>query len=198
MIKMRHIPMKRFFVFIALMVFSSPALFAQLDGGLPKGNVEVFDGFEKGNYWIWAGFDWDQYGTVKISTGANISKDWASEGSHSLEMTMDVMDAKSTKSAIWFYDGTNDLSGSRYLAMDFYNPENYTYQIAVVIQATDSWKWCSLGSYQLPPGVHTMVFSLSDYTEMLGDVRRISVTSDNGQILMKESHFYVDNIRLIK
>jgi hypothetical protein len=43
-----------------------------------------------------------------------------------------------------------------------------------------------------------MVFSLSDYTEMLGDVRRISVTSDNSQILMKESHFYVDNIRLIK
>ena len=198
MIKMRHIPMKRFFVFIALMIFSSPALFAQLDGGLPKGNVEVFDGFEKGNYWIWAGFDWDQYGTVKISTGANISKDWASEGSHSLEMTMDVMDASSTKSAIWFYDGTNDLSGSRYLAMDFYNPENYTYKIAVVIQATDSWKWCSLGSDSLPPGVHTMVFDLSEYAEMLGDVRRISVTSDNGQILMKESHFYVDNIRLIK
>lgn len=190
--------MKRFFVFFALMIFSATAVFAQLDVELPKGTVEVFDGFEKGNYWIWAGFDWDQYGTVKISTGANISKDWASEGSHSLEMTMDVMDASSTKSAIWFYDGTNDLSGARYLAMDFYNPENYTYKIAVVIQATDSWKWCSLGSDSLPPGVHTMVFDLSEYAEMLGDVRRISVTSDNGQILMKESHFYVDNIRLIK
>ena len=190
--------MKRFFVFIAVMIFSVPSLFAQLDAGLPKGSIEVFDGFEKGNYWIWAGFDWDKYGTVKISTGANISKVWASEGAHSLEMTMDVMDASSTKSAIWFYDGTNDLSGARYLAMDFYNPENYTYQISAVIQATDSWQWCSLGSYQLPPGVHTMVFDLSAYTEMLGDVRRISITSDNSQILMKESHFYVDNIRLIK
>ncbi len=190
--------MKKIITVLSILMTFTALCFAQSDVKIPDGPSFLFDGFEKGNYWIWAGFDWDQYGTVKISTGANISKDWASEGSHSLEMTMAVMDAKSTKSAIWFYDGTNDLSGSRYLAMDFYNPENYTYQIAVVIQATDSWKWCSLGSYQLPPGVHTMVFSLSDYTEMLGDVRRISVTSDNSQILMKESHFYVDNIRLIK
>ncbi|MBS7265512.1 MAG: hypothetical protein KIG83_03425 [Treponema sp.] len=45
----------------------------------------------------------------KNSTGANISKAWASEGSHSLEMTMDVMDKNSTKSGIRFYDGTNEF-----------------------------------------------------------------------------------------
>ena len=190
--------MKKIFTILALLIISTTAAFSQADNKIPKGTSVLFDGFEKGNYWIWAGFDWDQYGSVKISTGANISKDWASEGSHSLEMTMDIMDAASTKSAIWFYDGTNDLSGGKYLVMDFYNPENYTYNLNVVIQATDSWNWWSLEHYDLPKGVHTFVFDLSKYPERLHDVRRISICNDSSQILMKESHIYVDNIRLIK
>lgn len=95
--------MKKIITFLSILITFSALSFAQMDQGLPDGNVVLFDGFEKGNYWIWAGFDWDQYGSVKNSTGANISKDWASEGAHSLEMTMDVMDKDSTKSGIWFY-----------------------------------------------------------------------------------------------
>ena len=190
--------MKKRFAFVFLMIFSSIMLFAQVDIELPEGTTVLFDGFEKGNYWIWAGFDWDQYGSVKNSTGANISKEWASEGSHSLEMTMDVMDKNSTKSGVWFYDGTNDLSGSKYHVLDFYNPENYTYNITLVIQATDSWNWCSLAQYDLPKGKHTMVFDLQKYADRLHDVRRISIYNNSWDILMKESHFFVDNIRLIK
>ena len=189
--------MKKIFTVIAILLISAAAC-AQTDPRINEGASFLFDGFEKGNYWIWAGFDWDQYGSVKNSTGANISKDWASEGSHSLEMTMDVMDAKSTKSGIWFYDGTNDLSGAKYIVMDFYNPENYVYNINVVIQATDSWNWWSLEKYDLPKGVHTFVFDLSKYPERLSDVRRISIYNNSSAILMKESHIYVDNIRLIK
>ena len=190
--------MKRIITLFSILFTFAALSFAQMDQGLPDGNVVLFDGFEKGNYWIWAGFDWDQYGSVKNSTGANISKDWASEGTHSLEMTMDVMDRDSTKSGIWFYDGTNDLSGAKYIVMDFYNPENYVYNINVVIQATDSWNWWSLEHYDLPKGIHTMVFDLSKYPERLHDVRRISIYNNSGAILMKESHIYVDNIRLIK
>lgn len=190
--------MKKLITIFAILMLSITAVFAQVDGDIPEGATFLFDGFEKGNYWIWAGFDWDQYGSTKISTGANISKDWASEGSHSLEMTMDVMDRNSTKSAIWFYDGTNDLSGSKYMVMDFYNPENYTYIVNVVLQTTDQWNWCSLETYNLPKGQHTMVFDLSKYADKLHDVRRISIYNNSGDILMKESHFYVDNIRLIK
>ena len=113
-------------------------------------------------------------------------------------MTMDVMDRNSEKSGIWFYDGTNDLSGARYLVMDFYNPEDYVYNINVVIQATDSWNWWSLNHYELPKGEHTFVFDLSKYPERLNDVRRISIYNNSGAILMKESHIYVDNIRMIK
>ncbi len=149
--------MKKIISILSILLTFTALSFAQVDGDIPEGASFIFDGFEKGNYWIWAGFDWDQYGSIKNSTGANISKDWASEGSHSLEMTMDVMDRDSTKSGIWFYDGTNDLSGSKYLTMDFYNPEDYTYYITVVIQATNSWNWCSLETYPLTPGVHTMV-----------------------------------------
>ncbi len=190
--------MKKILTFFAILMVTALTAFAQVDGEIPSGASFIFDGFENGNYWIWAGFDWDQYGSVKNSTGANISKEWASEGSHSLEMTMDVMDKNSTKSGVWFYDGTNDLSGSKYLVLDFYNPENYTYNITLVIQATDSWNWCSLGAYDLKPGEHTMVFDLSAYYDKLNDVRRISVYNNSEKILMKESHFYVDNIRLIK
>ena len=190
--------MKKIIVLLSILMLSVTSAFAQVDIEMPEGASFLFDGFEKGNYWIWAGFDWDQYGTVKISTGANISTDWATEGTHSLEMTMEVMDRKSSKSAVWFYDGTNDLSGAKYITLDFYNPEDYTYNIGVVIQATDSWNWCSLGTYPLPKGMHTFVLDLSKYADKLNDVRRISITNDSNAVLMKESHFYVDNIRLIK
>lgn len=190
--------MKKIITFLSIFFLTCAVSFAQASVEIPEGASFLFDGFEKGNYWIWAGFDWDQYGSVKNSTGANISKDWASEGSHSLEMTMDVMDRDSTKSGIWFYDGTNDLSGAKYLTMDFYNPEDYVYNINVVIQATDSWNWCSMEHYDLPKGVHTLVFNLQPYADKLHDVRRISIYNNSGQILMHESHIYVDNIRLIK
>ena len=190
--------MKKISSLLSILLAFSALSFAQVDSKLPEGASLLFDGFEKGNYWIWAGFDWDQYGSVKCSTGASISKVWASEGSHSLEMTMDVMDQKSTKSAIWFYDGTNDLSDSKFMTMDFYNPENYTYTITVVLQTLDTWDWCSLETYNLPKGEHTMVFDLSKYAEKLHDVRRIAIYNNSEKILMKESHFYVDNIRLIK
>ena len=113
-------------------------------------------------------------------------------------MSIDVMDRNSTKSAIWFYDGTNDLSGAKYMTMDFYNPENYTYYITVVLQTLDSWDWCSLETYPLKKGEHYMVFDLSPYADKLHDVRRISVYNNSVDILMKESHLYVDNIRLVK
>ena len=190
--------MKKIITFLSIFIISCMAVFAQTDPQIPEGASFLFDGFEKGNYWIWAGFDWDQYGSVKNSTGANISKDWASEGSHSLEMTMDVMTWESSKSGIWFYDGTNDLSGAKYMTMDFYNPEDYTYTITVVLQATDSWNWCSMETYPLKPGVHTMVFNLQKYTDKLHDVRRISIYNNSGEPLLHESHIYVDNIRLIK
>ncbi|MCR5188877.1 MAG: hypothetical protein K6C97_08065 [Treponema sp.] len=190
--------MKKLLAFLSIFMIGSAFMFAQMDQGLPKGTVELFDGFENGNYWIWAGFDWDQYGDIKISTGANLSRDWASEGKHSLELTMDALTEESGKSGVWFYDGTNDLSGSKYIAIDIYNPEDYTYSIQAVLQATDSWNWCGLPGYQVTPGVHTLVWDLSQYDDKLFDVRRISVYSSGWEVMDRESHIYVDNIRLIK
>ncbi len=190
--------MKKIFAIFTILIISTAAAFSQSDPEIPAGQQVLFDGFEKGNYWIWAGFDWDQYGSHKISIGADISRDWASEGKHSLKMSMEIMDEKSTKSGIWFYDGTNDISGAKYLVMDFYNPENYTYDINVVIQATDGWNWWSLKHYDLPHGVHTFVFDLSEHPERLNDVRRISIYNNSSKVLMHESAIYVDNIRIIK
>ncbi len=190
--------MKRFILVLMILLTTAVSVFAQVDEGLPKGRVTLFDGFENGNYWIWAGFDWDQYGTHKFSSGANLSMDWASEGRHSLELTMEPMPADKAKSAVWFYDGTNDLTGTRYIAVDIYNPEEYTYSIAAVIQATDSWKWCQTTHYQVSPGVHTLVFDVTKYTEYLHDVRRLTLTHDGWQETTRDTHIYVDNIRLIK
>ena len=44
--------MKKILVFLSVFLISASAMFAQVDEALPKGLVEVFDGFEKGNYWI--------------------------------------------------------------------------------------------------------------------------------------------------
>lgn len=190
--------MKKILVFLSVFLISALAMFAQVDEALPEGLVELFDGFEKGNYWIWAGFDWDQYGDHKISSGANISRDWASEGKHSLELTMEPMTADTTKSAIWFYDGTNNLAGTKYIVIDVYNPENYTYNLQAVVQCTDSWEWCSTPGYEIPKGKHTVFWDISKYAEYLHDVRRITVCNNSGQVLNRESHIYIDNIRLIK
>ena len=190
--------MKKLFLSLFILFTAVGFSFAQVDEELPSGTIVNFDGFENGNYWIWAGFDWDQYGTHKISTGANLSMDWASEGRHSLELTMEAMDESSSKSAVWFYDGTNDLTGARYLVVDIYNPEDYTYNIAAVVQATSSWNWCQGPTYSIPKGVHTVVYDMSNYTEKMNDVRRISISSDNWAVYNKESHIYIDNIRFIK
>lgn len=190
--------MKKIFCLI-ISVFLAGSIFAQVDSELPKGQVELFDGFENGNFWIWAGFDYDQWGSHKISDGANLTKDWASEGSHSLELTMEAMDAASSKSATWFYDGTNDLSGARYLVVDIYNPENYTYNIVAVMQATNEWKWCQAAQYyQIPKGKHTVVYDFREHTQLLNDVHRILINTDNWETYPKESHIYIDNIRIIK
>ena len=191
--------MKKLFFGMIILAISAFSAFSQVDEGLPKGSVEVFDGFEKGNYWIWAGFDYDQFGTHKISNGANLSMEWSSEGRHSLELTMEAMDKDSSKSASWFYDGTNDLSGTKYLAVDIYNPEDYTYNLYAVLQATNEWKWCQAAqSYQIGKGVHTVVYDFREFTSFLSDVRRISINCDNWMEYNKESHIYIDNIRLIK
>ena len=191
--------MKRFLFFMIMMFAAVFAAFSQVDEELPKGDVVLFDGFEKGNYWIWAGFDYDQFGVHKVSNGANLSKEWASEGRHSLELTMEAMGAGMSKSASWFYDGTNDLSGTKYVVVDVYNPEDYTYNIYAVLQATNEWKWCQAAqSYLIPKGVHTVVYDFREFTGILNDVHRISINSDNWIDLNKESHIYIDNIRLIK
>lgn len=190
--------MKKILAILSIFMIWSAAMFAQVDEGLPRGTVSLFDGFENGNFWIWAGFDWDQYGDIKLSSGANISRDWASEGKHSLELTMDPLTENSGKSGVWFYDGTNDLTGTKYVAIDIYNPEEYYYNIQVVLQATNNWKWCSTPSYTVGPGVHTIVYNVTQYTEFLNDVKRISVYSSGWEVLDKDSHIYVDNIRLIK
>ena len=51
-----------------------------MDEGLPKGSVQLFDGFEKGNYWIWAGFDYEPLVT------------WANERNYKIEITGSLYD----------------------------------------------------------------------------------------------------------
>ena len=191
--------MKKIITFLTILMLSCAGIFAQeVDGDIPDGASFVFDGLEKGNYWIWAGFDWHQYGDFCYASGANISREWASEGSHSLEMTIDEMPPDAKKAGIWFYDGTNDLSGSKYMVMDFYNPEDITYYIDIAIQATSGWNWCDLGSFALPKGEHYVVLSMEKFTERLYDVKRVLIYNNTAGAYPKDAHFFVDNIRLIK
>lgn len=174
------------------------SVFAQ-SAKLPDGRVEVFDGFENGNFWIWAGSDWDQYGTHKYSSGASISKAWASEGKHSLECTLEEMPGNlGYYSGAWFYDGTNDLTGTKYIAIDVYNPTDYYFNLALVLQTTDSWNWNQCETFDIHQGVQTLIFDVSAYSKELNDVKRINLSHGSWVSTNKEITFYVDNIRLIK
>lgn len=191
--------MNRFVLISLLFTLSALPIFAQVDAKIPAGEVVLFDGFENGNYWIWGGDDWDQYGDHKFSSGAIISKKWASEGKHSLECPMEPMPTNSSRSAIWFFDGTNDLTNAKYLIVDFYNPEDYTFEIAAVLQTTENWNWRQTTTYKLPKGKHTIVFNISDFSDELYDVRRIAVTHNGtSKGTTKETRFYIDNIRYVR
>lgn len=187
---------KIFLVCILSLVVFTGNLFAQRNAPIPEGEVVMIDDFEHGNYWIWAGSDWEKYGSYIFSCGADLSKKWSTEGRTSLELLMEATTQR--KEGNWFYDGSQDLTGGRYIVADFYNPSTLGFTIAFVMQATGDWKWDSTDFYYLPPGEHTMVYNIEKYADDLSDVRRLIIFIAPMDGLPFDTSIFVDNIRLIK
>lgn len=187
---------KGLFSVLFINLFLAASLFAQVDVPVPEGEVQVIDDFENGNYWIWAGSDWDRYGGHKSSMGCNLSKQHRTEGKYSMELLLEPV--KPGASANWFYDGSQDLSGGKYVVADFYNPGPITYVTCIVFQATDKWEWLQSEMFNIPPGQHTVVFDVEKLNEHFNDVRRITISSFFFQECKEDSSLFVDNIRLIK
>jgi len=187
-------------ILIALLIISAIPVFSQNSTELPAGKVEIFDSFEHGNYWIWAGTDYDQYGYHKYSMGADITKDWATEGKHCLALRWEAV-PKDTEwfDGIFFYDGNQDFTGTKYIVIDVYNPTPSTFYFCLVLQTTDSWKWNDCGGYTLTPGKQTLIFDVTGLApENLQDVRRINIQMMSENPLKVQSSVYIDNIRIIK
>jgi len=189
----RRVTMKiKFITAIAFFALISTFAFSQQKG-------ELFDGFEHGNYWIWAGTDYDQYGSHKYSAGTNISKVWASEGTHSLACRYESMPENLWWcDGIYFFDGEQDFSGTKKITLDIYNPTYYGFTVALIIQTTDNWNWHQSEGIYVHNGVHNLEFDVSDYTSELGKVMRVSIQLSTSDRVMEESDLYIDNIRLIK
>ena len=188
--------MRRILTIVAALVLACAAASAQVDVPVPAGLVQVIDDFENGNFWIWAGSDWDKYGTHKVSAGADLSKRGVSEGKHAMELLLEPV--KDGDEAVWFYDGSQNLSGGKYIAADFYNPYPVEHRVSFAIQATDSWLWIQTEEFTVPEGRHTVVFSVGEMNEHFDDVRRINLTSTVRGSYGADFSLYVDNIRLIK
>lgn len=199
--------MKKIFFVTSISVFIfcffiAPSVNAQTVTGveLPEGQVELFDGFEHGNYWIWAGSDYDQWGRHKYSGGTNISARWSTEGSHSLECKIDAMPEGDTwYDGLWFFDGDQNFTGVRYIALDVYNATNEYLNISVVLQVTENWNWKQTGSQGVPAGtVTTLYFDITQFSEFLNAIRRIQISAGVSNPIKVNSRFYVDNLRLIR
>ena len=180
----------------ALFMAASCAAFAQADIQIPSGEVQVIDDFENGNYWIWSCSDWDQWGGHKVSAGADLYKKWSSQGKYSLELVMEAVGEGDDAS--WFYDGSQDLRGGRYIVADFYNPTNSVHEIAVVVQVTDNWNWKESPSFELRPGKHTIVFPVEELNEHFDEVKRITILDEPSIHTSGFTSIFVDNIRLIR
>jgi len=193
--------MKKLLKFLALVfVLNTSFAFAQVTTGeLPSGRVELFDGFEHGNYWIWAGSDYDQWGTHKYSAGANLSKKWASEGTHSLQC---VLEGRTNGSGWydgqWLFDGNQDFTGTKYVAIDVYNPNDAVYEVSFILQATDSWNWDDCGNIHLGKGKHTVIYEVKKYSSDLNQIKRVNVNVGTTHYSKDDTFIYIDNIRLIK
>ncbi len=168
-------------------------------GELPEGTVTLIDGFENGNYWIWAGSDYDQWGTHKYSAGARISKKWASEGTHSLACKVEPMPGTTGwYDGLWFYDGNQNFSGVKYIAVDVYNPMQEGILLSLILQVTDKWLWKQSDFFWISPGVRTVVFDVTKYDEFLDSVKRIQIQLGTNTAFKQYETFYIDNLRIIK
>ncbi len=190
--------MKKFSLVLILTLIAATGAFAQVDAPIPEGKVQIIDNFENGNYWIWAGSDWDRWGGHKISWGADLHKAWVSEGKYSLELKLEPVPAGG-ESGTWFYDGSQDLSGGKYVVIDFYNPSPIVHSVSFILQTGDAWNWNQTQSYYLPQGQHTIVFDIQSFEpERLAEVKRISISSWVGTQTNYDTSIFIDNIRLIK
>ncbi|HBG65574.1 MAG TPA: hypothetical protein DDW78_03800 [Treponema sp.] len=195
--------MKRFIFLAACMVLSAvvlhPAHGQDIIGdmaSLPAGSTTVIDDFEKGNYWIWAAFDWELYGPSKLSTSARLSNRWASQGRQSLECRMIASTPGSATDGMYYMDYHWDFSGSRYIVLDVYNPEDEPFDFGIALQATDEWRWDELSSVRVNPGWHTVVLDLSKFADDLFLIRRINICYR--EISPMDGRFYIDNLRIVK
>lgn len=189
--------MKRFFsIFLILNIFAITIISAQVDIEVPKGTVQIIDDFENGNFWIWAGSDWDKYDYNAVSCGVALSKEHITQGKYSMELMHSSV--KNEGTAIWFYDGSQDLSGGKYIVADFYNPGLVEHKVCFVLQATPQWKWLQTVEYIIPTGKHTVVFYVADINSDFGEINRINIRSIISPSCSEDASLFVDNIRLIK
>jgi len=193
---MNRFNIKKLFVFFVLSFIVSFSISAQVDAEVPKGQVQIIDNFENGNFWIWASFDWVKYNGIKHSDGADLSQKWVSEGNYSMELLVAANSGKAN--CVWFYDGSQDLSGGKYIVADFYNPYPVTHQICFVIQTTKDWKWIQTEIYNIPQGKHTVVFYVGNMNETFNEINRINIFDNTIEGYPKDFSLFVDNIRLIK
>lgn len=188
--------MKKLFSIILINFALVCSVFAQVDVKVPEGQVQVIDDFENGNYWIWAGSDWDRYGGHKASWGCRLSQKHVTQGRYSMELLLES--AYSGTNAVWFYDGSQDLSGGKYIVLDVYNATSVDCSISIVIQATDEWKWLETPSYVIKPGKHKIVLDTSKINGDFFDVKRINVNAFLLGNTKKDTSIFIDNILLIK
>jgi len=188
---------KSLFCIIAVNILMMFSVYAQVNAPIPEGEIQVIDDFEHGNYWIWAGSDWDRYGEHKVSWGCNLSKEHVTEGKYSMELLNEP--TRPGSAATFFYDGSQDLSGGRFVAVDVYNPTAYGVSVNIVFQATDNWDWCDTQYYWIAPGQKaTVVFNVERHTSKLNDVRRVNFNIYFNETCKYDTSFFIDNIRLIK
>ena len=162
------------------------------ENGMPIGNYVCMEDFEDGNYWMPVGNSWNDGDT---SIDDETIQEWGTSGPTSLKCIYTTNHAEFEKAG-FYCDAPleSDWTGAKYVVLDVNNPNEYDITIDIVLQTGDDWTWNQAEAQVCPPGIHTLVFDISNAKDLNAIARMIvylfGTPEDSG-------FFYFDNYRVV-
>ncbi len=196
--------MKKILLALAVVsLLSSPAV-------LRAEEATVLFGFEDGTQG-WEIPDWAYEKPDHVQQGIEVSENFASEGTRSLEMIAEFPGGRWTGAIVeimQFYDWTDYGT----VACDIYLPEGAPEGLkgSIILTIGDNWKWVEMSrSYALRPGEWvTLAGNLKpgsiDWRRVQvddafrQDIRKIDIRVESNNKPAYAGPIYIDNVRVIK
>lgn len=162
------------------------------ENGLPIGEYILMEDFEDGNYWMPVGTSWNDGDT---SIDDETTEEWGTVGPTSLKCIYTTNHDEFEKAGFYCEAPLeSDWTGAKYVVIDVNNPNEYDISIDIVLQTGDNWNWNQTEPQICPPGIHSLVFDVSNASDKFYIARMIVYLFGTPE---DEGFFYFDNYRVV-